>query len=100
MVVAASSIDDVFVIVVFSSLLGLYTGGQVNVPWKLAGIPLSILTGILPRGWRSAGSLPAVPALQSARHEAAAGHPGRGHRAGRGGAARRGGSCRSRRCWR
>ena len=54
LVIAASSIDDVFVIVVFSSLLGLYTGGQVNLPLKLAGIPISILTGIaagLAIGW-------------------------------------------------
>lgn len=54
LVIAASSIDDVFVIVVFSALLGLYTGGQVNLPWKLVGIPISILSGIaagLALGW-------------------------------------------------
>lgn len=54
LVIAASSIDDVFVIVVFSSLLGLYVGGEVNLPWKLAGIPVSILSGIaagLAFGW-------------------------------------------------
>jgi solute carrier family 9B (sodium/hydrogen exchanger), member 1/2 len=47
LVIAAASIDDVFVIVVFSSLLGLYTGSHVNLLWKLAGIPISIVSGIL-----------------------------------------------------
>lgn len=54
LVIAASSIDDVFVIVIFSSLLGLYTGNKVNLAWKLAGIPISILLGIgagLACGW-------------------------------------------------
>ena len=46
MVLAASSLDDVFVIVVFSVLLGFYTGEQMNVAWKLAGIPISIVLGI------------------------------------------------------
>jgi NhaP-type Na+/H+ or K+/H+ antiporter len=46
MVLAASSLDDVFVIVIYSVILGFYTGEQVNVAWKLAGIPLSIITGI------------------------------------------------------
>ncbi len=47
MIIAAASIDDVFVIVVFSSLLGLYAGGQVNLMWKAAGIPISIVSGIV-----------------------------------------------------
>lgn len=54
LIIAAASIDDVFVIVLFSSLLGLYTGSQVNLPWQLAGIPVSILSGIavgLALGW-------------------------------------------------
>ena len=46
MVLAASSIDDVFVIVVFSVLLGVYMGTGVNVAWELAGIPISIVLGI------------------------------------------------------
>lgn len=46
LVLAASSIDDVFVIVVFSVLLGMHTGEQFSIAWKLAGIPLSILVGI------------------------------------------------------
>lgn len=54
LVVAASSIDDIFVIVVFTVLLGLYSGAEVNVAWKLAGIPISIALGIgagLACGW-------------------------------------------------
>ena len=47
LVIAASSIDDVFVIVIFSSLLGLYTGQRGNLALKLAGIPVAIVTGIL-----------------------------------------------------
>jgi len=45
LVLAASSIDDVFVIVVYSSLIGFYTGAKVNIAWKVAGIPLAILLG-------------------------------------------------------
>lgn len=45
MVIAASSIDDVFVIVVFTSLLGMYVGGSADLAWKLAGIPVSIALG-------------------------------------------------------
>ncbi len=54
LIIAASSIDDVFVIVLFSALLGLYTGNRVDLGWKLAGIPVSILTGTaagLALGW-------------------------------------------------
>jgi len=46
LVLAASSIDDVFVIVVYSVLIGFYTGTKVNVGWKLAGIPIAIISGI------------------------------------------------------
>jgi len=46
MLLAASSIDDVFVIVVYSVLIGMYTGHEVNVAWKAASIPLSVITGI------------------------------------------------------
>ncbi|NIA29927.1 MAG: sodium:proton antiporter [Actinobacteria bacterium] len=54
LILAASSIDDVFVIVVYSVLIGMYTGSHVSIVWKLAGIPLSIVTGIaigLAAGW-------------------------------------------------
>ena len=47
MIIAASSVDDVFVIVVFGVLIGLHTGQQVQVGWKLAGIPVSIALGVL-----------------------------------------------------
>lgn len=46
LVLAASSVDDVFVIVCYSVLIGAYTGHAVNVAWKLAGIPVSIVLGV------------------------------------------------------
>ena len=54
LILAASSIDDVFVIVIYSVLIGMYTGSHMSIVWKLAGIPLSIVTGIaigLAAGW-------------------------------------------------
>jgi len=65
LVLAASSIDDVFVIVIYSVLIGMYTGQHVSIAWKLAGIPIAIVLGIavgLAMGW----ILPAVRPLQSA----------------------------------
>ncbi len=47
LVLAGSSIDDVFVIVLFTIFLGMYGGGEVNVWAKLAEIPVSIVLGIL-----------------------------------------------------
>ena len=47
LILGASSIDDVFVIVLFSVFLGMYDGGQVNIFIKLAEIPLSITLGII-----------------------------------------------------
>ena len=47
MVLAASALDDVFVIVVYSVLIGIYTGASVGIAWQLVGIPLSILLGIV-----------------------------------------------------
>ncbi len=47
LVLAASSIDDVFVIVIYSVLIGMYTGEKVNILWKLASIPFSIVSGIM-----------------------------------------------------
>ncbi len=46
LVLAGSSIDDVFVIVIYSILIGIYTGGHVNVTWELFSIPISIILGI------------------------------------------------------
>lgn len=47
LILAASSIDDVFVIVIYSVLIGIYTGEKVNIAWKLVGIPVSIISGIV-----------------------------------------------------
>lgn len=47
MVMAASSVDDIYVIVVHSVLLGIYAGQQVNVLWQAAGVPLALLLGAL-----------------------------------------------------
>jgi len=52
LILAASSIDDVFVIVLFSIFLGMYGQADVHIWAKLGEIPLSmalgILTGIIP----------------------------------------------------
>lgn len=47
MIMASASVDDVFVIVVYSVLIGLHTGQQVRIGWQLAGIPLSIGLGVV-----------------------------------------------------
>ncbi len=46
LILGASSVDDVFVIVLFFGILGMYGGGEVNLLLKLAEIPLSIVLGI------------------------------------------------------
>ena len=47
LILAAASIDDVVVIVAYSMLIGIYSGASVHVGWKLASIPLAIVTGIV-----------------------------------------------------
>jgi NhaP-type Na+/H+ or K+/H+ antiporter len=47
LILGASSVDDVFVIVLFTSLLGMYGGGETQLLLKLAEIPLSIALGIV-----------------------------------------------------
>lgn len=47
LLLAASSIDDVFVIVLFTIHLGMYGGGAVNIWAKLGEIPVSITLGVL-----------------------------------------------------
>lgn len=47
MILAASSVDDVFVIVLFTIFLGMYGGHKVNIAWQLAGIPISVALGII-----------------------------------------------------
>ena len=47
LLLAASSVDDVFVIVIFTILLGMTGGGEVNWLWQLGSIPVSIILGII-----------------------------------------------------
>ncbi len=47
LLLGASSVDDVFVIVLFTIFLGMYGGEAINVGAKLAEIPVSIILGIL-----------------------------------------------------
>src|SRR4030042_2098435 len=46
LLLGASSVDDVFVIVIFSILLGMYTGSNPDIWVKLLEIPESIIIGI------------------------------------------------------
>ncbi|MFQ5627031.1 MAG: cation:proton antiporter, partial [Methyloligellaceae bacterium] len=46
MVLAASSIDDVYVIVIYSVLVGMLAGQEVNLAWAAFSIPASIVAGI------------------------------------------------------
>jgi NhaP-type Na+/H+ or K+/H+ antiporter len=47
LILAASAIDDVFVIVIFTIFMGMYGGGAVNIWAKLAEVPVSIILGII-----------------------------------------------------
>jgi NhaP-type Na+/H+ or K+/H+ antiporter len=47
MILAAASLDDVIAIVIFSVFLGLYTGTAGGILLKFAGIPVSIVAGII-----------------------------------------------------
>lgn len=54
LVLAAASLDDVFVITAFSALLGLYMGNETHLAWQVTGVPLSIVLGVgvgLLAGW-------------------------------------------------
>lgn len=46
MVMAAASVDDVYVIVVHSAILGVYVGRQVNLAVQIVSVPLSLIFGI------------------------------------------------------
>ncbi len=46
MVMAAASVDDIYVIVAHSVVMGLYLGSQVNVAWQAASVPVSLILGI------------------------------------------------------
>jgi NhaP-type Na+/H+ or K+/H+ antiporter len=47
MVLAASALNDVLVIIVYSVLVGFVGSQQVNLTWQLAGIPIPIIIGIV-----------------------------------------------------
>lgn len=47
MILGASSLDDVFVIVLFTVFLGMYGGEQTNIYMMLGAIPVSIVLGII-----------------------------------------------------
>lgn len=47
MILAAASLDDVIAIVIFSVFLGLYTGTSEHLWVKFAGIPVSVVSGIV-----------------------------------------------------
>jgi len=47
LILGASSVDDVFVIVLFTVFLGMYGGGEINLWAKAAEVPISIVIGIL-----------------------------------------------------
>ena len=47
LILAAASIDDVVVIVAYSTLIGIYTGNAIHLGWKVASIPLAIVGGIV-----------------------------------------------------
>ena len=45
LVLAGASMDDIYVIVVHSALLGFYAGQSVDVTWRVASVPLSLVAG-------------------------------------------------------
>lgn len=45
MILAGASIDDVIAITIFSTFLGMYGGGQINLGRQLLNIPISIILG-------------------------------------------------------
>lgn len=47
LILAGASLDDIFAITIFSTFLGLYSGNHMNIGIQLAGIPISIILGIL-----------------------------------------------------
>lgn len=46
LILAGASVDDVFVIVMFTAFTGLATGGSINI-WQFVSIPVSIILGVL-----------------------------------------------------
>ena len=50
MILASSSLDNAYVIVVFTTVLGMYKGASVSIPMSIMQIPLSIILGVLAGG--------------------------------------------------
>ncbi|MBM4163696.1 MAG: sodium:proton antiporter [Lentisphaerae bacterium] len=46
MIMAAASVDDVYVIVAHTAILGVYVGQQVNLATQIVSVPLSLILGI------------------------------------------------------
>lgn len=46
LVMASSSLDNIFVIVVNSIIIGFYINSDVNIAWQIASVPLSLILGI------------------------------------------------------
>lgn len=46
MIMAAASVDDVYVIVAHTAILGVYVGHQVNLATQIASVPFSLILGI------------------------------------------------------
>ena len=46
LILAASSMDNAFVIVIYSALIGMYIGKNISIAWKIASIPVCLGTGI------------------------------------------------------
>jgi NhaP-type Na+/H+ or K+/H+ antiporter len=47
LLIASSSVGNVYAIIIFTSLLGMAGGQHVNLAWNFAGIPISIILGII-----------------------------------------------------
>lgn len=47
MVMAAASVDDIYVIVAHGVVVGLYAGNQASVAWQVVSVPLSLVLGIV-----------------------------------------------------
>jgi NhaP-type Na+/H+ or K+/H+ antiporter len=45
MVMAAASLDDIYVIVAHAAVTGVYVGQQVNLVWQVVSVPVSLLLG-------------------------------------------------------
>lgn len=46
MVMAAASVDDIYVIVAHSVVVGLYVGNRVNIVWQVTSVSLSLVLGV------------------------------------------------------